>query len=459
VKILKFGQSTLKDTSSIAKVLDIIVQNPESIVVVSPLFKVSNRLEQIGKLAMVGNNSYKPILQEIEDEHFAIAKHFVDIKHQAKVIAGLKVMLNDLEEILYGVYLLWELSPRTKDHISTYGVKLSAYLMAECLKSKGVEANYFDIQKIIITNDVYGNAEVDKDTSLSNIKEQFGKIKGISVVTGSIGSTYKGESSNFGKSGSSFTSALFANALNAKSIEIYTDRDGILNTDPTLVHNAFSLKEISYAEVMEMSNFGNSFVYPPAIQPAIIKNIPITIKNLYNHSFEGTVIKNAATDKSLIVKANSSVQNVSLINVQGSGMIGVAGVASRVFGTLAHDKISVVMITQASSEHSICLAVKPENGTRAQLALQTEFMEEIREKKMDNISLTKELSIIAIIGENMKQTPGIAGKIFTSLGENRINVIAIAQGSSEYNISVVVEMKDLEKTLNVLHKTLFNNYN
>ena len=280
MKILKFGQSTLKDTSSIAKVLDIIVQNPESIVVVSPLFKVSNRLEQIGKLAMVGNNSYKPILQEIEDEHFAIAKHFVDIKHQAKVIAGLKVMLNDLEEILYGVYLLWELSPRTKDHISTYGVKLSAYLMAECLKSKGVEANYFDIQKIIITNDVYGNAEVDKDTSLSNIKEQFGKIKGISVVTGSIGSTYKGESSNFGKSGSSFTSALFANALNAKSIEIYTDRDGILNTDPTLVHNAFSLKEISYAEVMEMSNFGNSFVYPPAIQPAIIKNIPITIRIL-----------------------------------------------------------------------------------------------------------------------------------------------------------------------------------
>ncbi|MFN0048629.1 MAG: aspartate kinase [Cytophagales bacterium] len=455
MKILKFGQSTLQDTSSIALVLDIIVKNPKSVVVVSPLYKVSTRLGKIGNLAMVGDNSYKPILQDIEDEHFAIAKHFVDIKHQAKVIAGLKVMLNDLEEILYGVYLLWELSPRTKDHIATYGVKLSAYLMAECLKSKGADAHFYETQNVIITNDVYGQAEVYADISLANIRDKFAKNEGISVITGSVGSTEKGESSNMGKSGSSYTSALFANALNAASIEIYTDRDGILNTDPTLVDNAFSLKEISYAEVMEMSNFGNSFVYPPAIQPAIVKNIPITIKNLYNVGFEGTVITNSNHNHHHVVKANSSVQNVSLINVQGSGMIGVAGVASRVFGTLAHENISVVLITQASSEHSICLAVKPENGTKAQLALQKEFMEEIREKKMDNISLTKELSIIAIIGENMKQTPGIAGKIFQALGENQINVVAIAQGSSEFNISVVVEMKVLAKTLNVLHKSLF----
>ncbi len=455
MKILKFGQSTLKDTASIAKVLDIIVQNPKSIVVVSALHKVSSHLEKIGQLAMVGDNSYKPILQEIEDAHFAIAKHFVDIKHQAKVIAGLKVMLNDLEEILYGVYLLWELSPRTKDHISTYGVKLSAYLVAECLKSQGTEAQYADTQKIIITDDIYGNADVDVDTSLRNIKEKFGKTEGICVITGSIGSTQKGESSNMGKSGSSYTSSLFANALGAEAIDIYTDRDGILNTDPKLVENAFSLKEISYAEVMEMSNFGNSFVYPPAIQPAISKNISITIKNLYNLSFAGTVIKNKSHDKNHIVKANSSVQNVSLLNVQGSGMIGVAGVASRVFSTLAHESISVVLITQASSEHSICLAVRPENGTKAQLALQKEFMEEIREKKMDNISLTKELSIIAVIGENMKQTPGISGKIFSALGESKINVVAIAQGSSEFNISIVVEMKDLSKALNILHKSLF----
>lgn len=455
MKILKFGQSTLKDTLSIATVLEIIVGNPRAVVVVSPLFRVSIRLEQIGKLATVGDNSYKPILQEIEDEHFAIAKQFVDIKHQAKVIAGLKVMLNDLEEILYGVYLLWELSPRTKDHLSTYGVKLSAYLITECLKSQGVDAHYYDIQKNIITNDVYGSAEVNKEASLANIRESFSGAVGISVVTGSIGSTDKGESSNMGKSGSSYTSSLFANALNASSIEIYTDRDGILNTDPKLVPNAFSLREISYSEVMEMSNFGNSFVYPPAIQPAIVKNIPIVVKNLYNPSFAGTTIKNAASDTRSIVKANSSVQNVSLINVQGSGMIGIPGVAGRVFGTLANENISVVLITQASSEHSICLAVRPENGTKAQLALQKEFMEEIREKKMDNISLSKELSIVAIIGENMKQTPGIAGKIFTAMGQIGINVVAIAQGSSEYNISVVVEMKDLDKTLNVLHRSLF----
>lgn len=455
MKVLKFGQSTLKDIESISKVLDIILQSEKCVVIVSPIYHVTSRLDKISAKAMVGDDSYKPILQEIEDEHFTIAKHFVDIKHQAKVIAGLKVILNDLEEILYGVYLLWELSPRTKDHISTYAVKLSAYLIAECLKSKGVEAHYFDTQKVIITNDIYGQAEVDKETSLLNIKEKFAKINGIKVVTGSIGSTDKGESSNLGKSGSSFTSSLFANALNASAIDIYTDRDGILNTDPALVENAFSLHQISYAEVMEMSNFGNSFVYPPAIQPAIEKQIPITIKNLFNSAFEGTLITYQNENEKLIVKANSSVKNVSLINVQGSGMIGVAGVASRVFGTLAEENISIVMITQASSEHSICLAVRPENGTKAQLALQKEFMEEIKERKMDNISLTKERSIIAIIGENMKHTPGIAGRIFTALGQKEINVVAIAQGSSEFNISVVVEMKLLSKALNVLHEALF----
>ena len=454
MKVLKFGQSTLKNPESIAKVLRIVGKNPGCMVVVSSLYHVSARLEQIGQLAMVGDNSYKPILQEIEDEHFAIAKHFVDIKHQAKVIAGLKVMLNDLEEILYGVYLLWELSPRTKDHISTFGVKLSAYLLAECLKSQNIDAKFIDTQKTIITDDMYGNADVDVELSISNIKDNFSKINIVGVVTGSIGTTEKGESSNMGKSGSSYTAALFANALQAEGIEIYTDRDGILNTDPHLVKEAFSLEEISYAEVMEMSNFGNSFVYPPALQPAMSKNIPITIKNLYNEQFKGTEIK-AKPGDSHIIKANSSVQNVSLINIQGSGMIGVAGVASRVFGTLASENISVVLITQASSEHSICLAVKPENGTKAQLALQKEFMEEIREKKMDNISLTKDLSIIAVIGENMKQTPGIAGKIFSSLGEAKVNVRAIAQGSSEFNISIVVEAVDLPKALTVLHKSLF----
>ena len=457
--VLKFGQSTLKDVESIEKVLEVIINshtaNKEISVVVSAMYRVSSRLFKISQLAMVGDNSYKPIFQEIENEHFAIVKHFVDVKRQAKVIAGLKVMLNDLEDILYGVFLLWELSPRTLDHIMTYGVKMSAYLIAECLKEKGIEATDLDAQRVIVTNDVYGNASVDLKKSIENIKSWFAAHTDIQVVTGYIGSTPKGESSTLGRSGAVLTSSLLAAGLAAKKIEIYTDKDGITNTDSELVKNAFSLTSISYAEAMEMSHFGTKLFYPPALQPALSKNIPIIIKNLFNPSFAGTEITAQTKAESGGIKANSAIQNISLINIQGSGMIGVTGLAARVFKALAENQINVVLITQASSEHSITLAVTPEEGLNASNILKEEFAAEINDNKLDNISLEENMSIIAIIGEKMKDTPGVAGKIFGALGENKINVSAIAQGSSELNISVVVENKDLSKALNILQETFF----
>jgi bifunctional aspartokinase / homoserine dehydrogenase 1 len=459
MKILKFGNSTLIDSHSIEKVIAYILSESNKgnslAVVVSAMDKVADNLVKISQLAMVGNNSYKPLLQEIEDSHFAVVKYFIDVKRQAKVIAGLKVMLNDLEEILYGVYLLWELSPRTFDHINTYGVKLMAYLLAECLKEQNLDANYLDAQKIIVTNDNYGFAQVDLEATSDKIIDFFTDNHQIQVVTGYIGATAKGESTTLGRSGSVLTASLLASSLKTEVIEIFTDRNGIINTDPSLVENAFSLPSITYAEAMEMSHFDNKFIYPPTIQPALSRQIPMLIKNLFNTGFAGTWITAQPMHTNLKVKANSSIQHVSLINVQGSGMIGVAGVAARVFNALATNQISVVLITQASSEHSICLAVRPNEGTKAQIALQNEFIEEIKEKKLDNISLSKDLSILAIIGENMKKTPGIAGKIFTSLGENKINVIAIAQGSSELNISIVIENKDLSKALNVLQSVFF----
>lgn len=457
MKIIKFGRSCIKDINSLSEVLEVVKNEPQPVVVVvSAMNEVLSRLETISEMAMVGDNSYKPILKNIEDEHFALVKHFIDVKHQAKVIAGLKVILNDLEEILYGVYLLWELSPRTRDHIYSFGVKMCAYLVGECLNQSGTQAQYIDARHIIVTNDYYGHAVPLLDDSYEKIKQLAAKSAITWVLTGGIGATERGESSYLGKSGATYTASMVAHALNARSIEIYTDRNGIFNADPMVVENAYSLPEVTYNEVMEMANFGNSFVYPQAIQPAVTKNIPIVIKNLFDKSFKGSnIVPKTTKGWENPIKASSSIPHVSLINIQGSGMLGISGIAARVFNTLAQEQISVALITQASSEHSICIAVMPHQGTKAQLALQHEFVQEIREKKMDNISLTKDLSIIAIIGENMKQVPGVAGNIFQVLGQHGINVKAIAQGSSESNISVVVEKKDLSTALQALQKHLF----
>ena len=357
MKILKFGQSTLKDASSFSKVLEVIAHELKSKqevhLVASAMNLVPERLQKISQLAMVGDNSYKPILKNIEDEHFAIAKKFIDVKRQAKVLANLKVMLNDLEEILYGVYLLWELSPRTMDHINGYGVKIAAYLLTECIKEKNIDAQYLDAQQLIVTNSEYGNAEVDFAASEKKIKSYFGKAKNLTVVTGHIGATAKGESTTLGKAGNSLTASILAAVLDAKALVIYTDRDGITNADTDLVDDAFSLGTISYAEAMELSNFGTKVIYPPSLQPAFIKEIPITIFNLYNSAFKGTVISKKVKAEKLPIKASSSIQHISLLNIQGSGMVGVTGVAGRVFSALAANKINVVLITQASSEHSI----------------------------------------------------------------------------------------------------------
>jgi aspartokinase/homoserine dehydrogenase 1 len=460
MKILKFGQSTLKDEKSFNRVIETISgqakKKQDLHVIISALYKVPERLEKISALAMVGDDQYKPIFKKIEDEHFDIAKKFIDVKRQAKVLAHLKVLLNDLEEILYGVYLLWELSPRTLDHIHGYGIKLSAFLLAECLKEKNIEAEYVDSQKLIITNSNYGNASVDFVVTEKKIKQYFSKTKKIAIVTGQIGATEKGESTRLGKAGSSLSTAILASVLEAESIEIFTDRDGITNADVELVPSAFSLAALSYAEAMELSNFGTNVIYPPSLQPAFAKEIPITLKNLYNPDFKGTVIQKKVKTEKLPIKASSSIQKISLLNIQGSGMVGVAGVAGRVFSSLATNSISVILITQASSEHSITLAIKPEQGEKACDVLKKEFADEIKSQKLDKIALKENMSILAVIGDNMQQTPGISGKVFSALGNEGINISAIAQGSSELNISIVLEEKDLKKALNIIQKAFFD---
>lgn len=457
MKVIKFGESTLVDIKSVEKVLDTIVkhkaESKQIIVVVSAMKNVQHNLLNVSQKAKEGDNSYKEILQDIENQHFDIVKHFIDVKHQAKVLAGLKVMLNDLEDILHGIYLLWELSPRTSDHVCSYALKMCTYVVSECLKQRAFETQFIDSQKLIITDQNYGNAIPDFQASFQNAKSLLSSLDITFVITGGLGATIKGESTTFGKAGSTLSACLIGSMMQADEILLYTDRDGITNTDSNLVKDAYSLDTITYSEAMELSHFDTQVIYPPSLQPAFLKNIPITIKNLYNADFKGTkIVSKQISQPENSIKANSSIENISLINIQGSGMIGVAGTASRVFSALAQNSISIILIIQASSEHSITLAVSPQNALKAQQVLTKEFAIDISNQKIDKIVIKEEMSIVAIIGENMQHTPGIAGKIFSALGENGVNISAIAQGSSEFNITLVIEKRLLVKTLEILQK-------
>ncbi|TAF76438.1 MAG: aspartate kinase [Bacteroidetes bacterium] len=460
MKILKFGQSTLDDIHSFERVLENILQSKKTekhiLVVVSSMKNVAQQLQLISQKSKDGDNSYKTLLAEIEERHFLVVKHFIDVKHQAKVLANLKVMLNDLEDILHGIYLLWELSPRTADHISTYPLKMMAYLVSECLKQKGFDSEYIDTQKIIATDNVYQNASIDYGTTASLTKKNIANADIIYVLTGNLGATAKGESTSLGKAGGTLTATLMGSILNASEVIIYTDRDGVTNTDSSLNANAYSLPILTYSEAKELSNFDTKVIYPPSLQPAFAQNIPVIIKNLYNPAFEGTkIIGTQMANPSKPIKANSTIQNITLLNIQGSGMIGKAGTASRIFKVLAENKISVILIIQASSEHSITLAIAPEYSIKAHEVLSVEFEEELKNNKIDKIGIKNEMAIVAMIGENMQHTPGIAGKIFSALGNSGINVAAIAQGSSEYNITIVIENHLLIKALAVLQEKFF----
>ncbi len=457
MKILKFGQSTLVDNKSFEKVLLTIEnhkkESKQVIVVVSALNQVQKSLLAVSQKAKEGDNSYKNILQDIEIQHFDIVKQFIDVKHQAKVLAGLKVMLNDLEDILHGIYLLWDLSPRTSDHVSSYALKMCAYVVSECLKQREIQSQFIDAQKLIATNQNYGNATPDMVLTMQNIKSNLISDDITYVVTGGLGATTKGESTTLGNAASTYTACILGSVMNAKQVILYTDKDGITNTDASLVSNAYSLDALTYAEAMELSHFNTKMIYPPSLQPAFIKNIPILIKNLYNPDFKGTsIVSKQEVEPQNFIKANSTIAEISLLSIQGIGMIGVAGTASRVFKVLAENQISIILIIQASSEHSITLAIAPENAIKAQQVLAVEFAEDIALHKIDKINVRDNMSIVAIIGEKMQQTPGIAGKIFSALGENGINISAIAQGSSEFNITLVIEKRLLVKTLEILQK-------
>jgi bifunctional aspartokinase / homoserine dehydrogenase 1 len=459
MRVLKFGGTSVGSIESISGLLEILkqqyAQGEKPVVVLSAMSGVTNLLTQMAEDAEKGI-SFNAALKELESKHFAVVKQLIQIKNQNPVFTQLKIFLNELEDLLQGVLNLRELSLQSKDLIVSYGERCSAFLISKIAEQYFSESLFVEASVLIKTDSNFGNARVDLQKSELLIRQFVQEHSHhFLFVTGFIASNDNGRVTTLGRGGSDYTAAIFGAALQAEAIEIWTDVDGMLTADPRMVKKAFSLPVLSYTEAMELSYFGAKVIYPPTMIPAFMKKVPIIIKNTFNPGFPGTVIQYDSGKTKFPIKGISSINAISVLNLSGSGMIGKAGFSGRLFSLLARKQINVVLITQSSSEHSITFAVQPADAVRAKLLIETEFELELLAKKLEVPIIEEDLSVLAIVGENMKQTPGMSGKLFHALGRNGINVRAIAQGSSEYNISVIISQTDLSKALNAVHDAFF----
>ena len=457
MKILKFGGSSVATPERIQSVIEITkpyLKEGNVALVFSAFGGTTDMLIQLSVLALNGNPLYKDKLAEIEKRHLDAVRALVDVQKQSSILAQVKFMMNELEDLLHGTFLVRERTPRTLDYIMSFGERLSAYIIAEAYKNNGIAADFLDARNVVRTDQQFGNAKIDFVVTNKLIQDHFKQHKNLQIITGFIGTSESGETTTIGRSGSDYTAAIFAGALKASDLEIWTDVDGMMTADPRMVKKAFTVPQMSYEEAMELSHFGAKVIFPATMQPAMVNSIPIWIKNTFNPSFKGTVISAESVNGKLI-KGISSVKNISLLSVQGSGLLGVAGVSMRLFGTLGREKINVILISQASSEHSICFVVEGQFAMQAKNAIEKEFQYEIKGEEIDEVKIESDLAIVAVVGEGMKHSPGTSGRMFSALGKNGINVSAIAQGSSELNISAVINQADVAKALNALHEAFF----
>ncbi len=456
MKVIKFGGSSSASAERIKSIIEIVKPSLSGDVslVFSAFGGVTDQLIHLSSLALAGDNEFKKILTALEARHLETVRSLLPVNTQSGVLAQVKIQFNELENVLQGVCLVKERTTRTLDYIMSFGERLSAYIISEAFKAEGLDVEFLDARDVIRTDTHFGYAKVDFEITNRLIQQHFKHHTSTQIITGFIGSTEGGETTTLGRSGSDYTAAIFAGALQASSLEIWTDVDGMMTADPRLVKKAFPVPELSYEEAMELSHFGAKVIFPATMKPAMEHQIPIWIKNTFNPEVRGTKISASYTNGKLI-KGISSMNNISLLNVQGSGLVGVVGVSMRLFSSLASEKINVILISQASSEHSICIAVESGVAKLAKKLLEKEFSHEIREALIDEVSVETDLSILAIVGDSMQHHPGSSGRMFNALGKNGINVIAIAQGSSERNISAVVRQADIAKAVNVLHDAFF----
>lgn len=459
MQVLKFGGSSVANAANINKVIDIVqssLQKETTLLVVSALGGVTDLLLQTGELAAKADESYKSLLKEMETRHLDTVRELLPIQQQSSTLSLVKQLFNELDGICDGVFLLRELSPRTKDRIVGFGELLSSKIIHAKFQSLQNTAVWVDARKLISTDNQYGNAVVESEQTEKQITAFVVQNPApLYIIPGFIASDENENTTTLGRGGSDYTAAIFASAIHASVLEIWTDVSGMMTADPRMVQNAKPIQHISYQEAMELSHFGAKIIYPPTIQPVMSRNIPVWVKNTFAPDDYGTLIENKSAESNDFIRGISSINAISLLSLEGSGMIGIPGFSKRLFEALAAEKINVILITQSSSEHSICVGINEADTARAKQTIDLAFSYEIRTGKVEPLKVETGLSIVALVGEQMKSHPGISGKMFGALGRNGINVRAIAQGSSEKNISTVLSATDVKKALNVLHEEFF----
>ena len=454
MKVLKFGGTSVGSVESILSVKKIVEAEKEPVVVVvSALGGITDKLIKTSKLALAGDLSYQSEFDEIAGRHHQMIEAVIPSgENKERLLETIDALLDELKSIYQGVYLIRDLSPKTSAAIVSYGERLSSNIVAVLIDG----AKWFDSRTFIKTEIKSGRQLLASDLTHELVKQAFVDLPKVSLVPGFISTDAdSGEVTNLGRGGSDYTASIIAAALDASFLEIWTDVDGFMTADPKVISTAYTINELSYVEAMELCNFGAKVVYPPTIYPVCVKNIPILIKNTFNPSGKGTVIKSDIAEDQKPIKGISSINGTTLITVSGLSMVGVIGVNRRIFSALANNGISVFLVSQASSENSTSIGVRDADADAACEVLNAEFSKEIETGAMYRMTAESGLATVAIVGENMKHTPGIAGKLFGTLGRSGINVIACAQGASETNISFVVDGLFLRKTLNVIHDSFF----
>ena len=453
---MKFGGTSVGSVKSILSLRNIVEREARRqpvVVVVSALGGITDKLLQTAQMALEGDERYKSEMKAIADRHHQMIDTIInDPKTREDLFNTVDLLLEQLESIYKGVFLIRDLSEKTQNAIVSYGERLSSYIVAELVKG----AKHYDSRKFILTEHKNGRHTLMAQKTEQLVKQSLQDMPRVAVIPGFISSDMAtGETTNLGRGGSDYTAAIIAAAMDAEILEIWTDVDGFMTADPRVIHTAYTINELSYTEAMELCNFGAKVIYPPTIYPVCIKNIPIRVKNTFNPSFAGTLIKEKIDNDRKPIKGISSISGTSLITVSGLSMVGVIGVNRRIFTALADNGISVFIVSQASSENSTSIGVRDDDAESAVNVLNEEFAKEIATGAMFPMHAESGLATIAIVGENMKHTPGIAGKLFGTLGRSGISVIACAQGASETNISFVVDGRFLRKSLNVLHDSFF----
>ncbi|RNC86356.1 MAG: bifunctional aspartate kinase/homoserine dehydrogenase I [Winogradskyella sp.] len=459
MKVLKFGGTSVGSAANITQVISILEkksQDTSIVAVVSAVGGVTDKLLKAGDLAIKKDEAYLQVFEDIQNIHIELVNTLI-LEDNNEIIAKIESKLSELKSLLEGLFLLNDLTPKISDKLVSFGELLSSYIIAECMASKQMNVTRKNSQELIVTNNNHGNAQVKKDITRANIKAYFDKSDAlITILPGFVANSEDGEQTTLGRGGSDFTAAIVAAALNAEVLEIWTDVSGMFTANPKIVKQAKPIERLSFQEALELSHFGAKVLYPPTVQPVLEAKIPMLIKNTLRPDDEGTRISNESeVSIKNPVRGITHINDIALLTLQGPSMVGIPGFSKRLFETLASEKINVIFITQASSEHAICFGINSEDAKLAETIINEAFEYEITLKKIEPIVVETGLSIIAVIGDNMKNYQGISGRMFRTLGKNNINVRAIAQGASERNISAVINENDVKKALNSLHERFF----